>query len=287
MSAEAFSNGLCFHSWTGCATLTDIKFERGILMIKKVLLTIVLGGSMAAMAACGGEAEEKTNEEAAPQEEAAAAEEEKAAGEQPEMPEPDLKDIPDVVAEVNGEKIDKKEFESAYTGQFQQMAMQAQMSGQEVDQAQLKGQVAESLVAQELLVQETKNQKLTATEEQINTALEELAQQNGLKSSDELLTALKEQGVSKEEVMAQLEAQVKIDQLVASETGEIKLTDKELQTYYDEAKAQQKEAGGEEIPAFEEVKPQIEEQMKMQKESEATQALIAKLREKAEVKVNV
>lgn len=256
-------------------------------MIKKVLLTIVLGGSMAAMAACGGEAEEKTNEEAAPQEEAAAAEEEKAAGEQPEMPEPDLKDIPDVVAEVNGEKIDKKEFESAYTGQFQQMAMQAQMSGQEVDQAQLKGQVAESLVAQELLVQETKNQKLTATEEQINTALEELAQQNGLKSSDELLTALKEQGVSKEEVMAQLEAQVKIDQLVASETGEIKLTDKELQTYYDEAKAQQKEAGGEEIPAFEEVKPQIEEQMKMQKESEATQALIAKLREKAEVKVNV
>ncbi|AQU78792.1 MULTISPECIES: SurA N-terminal domain-containing protein [Planococcus] len=253
-------------------------------MIKKWFLTIVLGGSMVALAACGDDTAKETEGEETPQEEVATDQE---SAEQPEMPEPDLKDIPDVVAEVNGEKIDKKEFESTYTGQFQQMAMQAQMSGQEVDQTQLKEQVAESLVAQELLVQETKNQKLSATEEQINTALEELAQQNGLKSSDELLTALEEQGVSKEEVMTQVESQVKIDQLVASETGEIKLTDKELQTYYDEAKAQQEESGGEEIPAFEEVKPQIEEQMKAQKESEATQALIAKLREKAEVTINL
>lgn len=253
-------------------------------MIKKWFLTIVLGGSMVALAACGDDTAKDTKDEVTPQEEVAADQEN---GEQPEIPEPDLKDIPEVVAEVNGEEIAKEDFESVYTGQFQQMAMQAQMTGQEVDQAQLKGQVAESLVAQELLVQETESQKLTASEEQTNTALEELAQQNGLKSSDELLAALKEQGLSEEEVMKQVETQVKIEQLIASETGEIKLTEEELQTYYDEAKAQQEEAGGEEIPAFEEVKPQIEEQMKAQKESEATQALIAKLREDAEVTINL
>ena len=258
-------------------------------MIKKVLLTIVLGGSMAAMAACGGDAEEKTKEEAAPQEETAA-EEGKAEGEQPEqpeMPEPDLKDIPDVVAEVNGEKIDKKEFESAYTGQFQQMAMQAQMSGQEVDQTQLKGQIAESLVAQELLVQETEKQKLTATDEQTDASLKELAEQNGLASSEEFLAALKEQGISEEEVREQVKAQVKVDQLVAQETGEIKPTEDELKKVYEQAKAQQKEAGSEELPAFEEVKPQLEEQVKMQKESEAVQGLVAKLRESADVKINL
>lgn len=242
---------------------------------------------MAAMAACGGEAEEKTNEEAAPQEEAAAAEEEKAAGEQPEMPEPDLKDIPDVVAEVNGEKIDKKEFESAYTGQFQQMAMQAQMSGQEVDQAQLKGQIAESLVAQELLVQETEKQKIEVTDKQTDASLKELAEQNGLASSKEFLAALKEQGIPEEEVMEQVKTQVKVDQLVAKETGEIKPTDEELQKVYEQAQAQQKEAGSEELPAFEEVKPQLEEQVKMQKESEAVQGLVAKLREAADVKINL
>lgn len=259
-------------------------FEGRIPMIKKWFLTIVLGGSMVALAACGDDTAKDTKDEETPQEEVAADQEN---GEQPEIPEPDLKDIPEVVAEVNGEEIAKEDFESVYTGQFQQMAMQAQMTGQEVDQAQLKGQVAESLVAQELLVQETESQKLTASEEQTNTALEELAQQNGLTSSDELLAALKEQGLSEEEVMKQVETQVKIEQLIASETGEIKLTDEELQTYYDEAKAQQEEAGGEEIPAFEDVKPQIEEELKTQKESEATQALIAKLRENAEVTINL
>lgn len=255
-------------------------------MIKKVLLTIVLGGSMAAMAACGGDAEEKTNEEAAPQEETAAADE--ATGEQPEMPEPDLKDIPDVVAEVNGEEIDKKEFESVYTGQFQQMAMQAQMSGQEVDQAQLKEQIAESLVAQELLVQETEKQKIEVTDEQTDASLKELAEQNGLASSEEFLAALEEQGLSEEEVRKQVQTQVKVDQLVAQEAGEIKPTEEELKKVYEQAQAQQKEAGSdEELPAFEEVKPQLEEQVKMQKESEAVQGLIAKLRESADVTINL
>ncbi|ANU25904.1 SurA N-terminal domain-containing protein [Planococcus versutus] len=253
-------------------------------MIKKWFLTIVLGGSMVALAACGDDAAKETEGEETPQEEVAADQE---SAELPEIPEPDLEGIPDVVAEVNGEKIVKEDFESTYTGQFQQMAMQAQVSGQEVDQTQLKEQVAESLVAQELLVQETEKQKLTASEKQTSAALEELAQQNGLKSSDELLAALEEQGVSKKEVMTQIESQVKIDQLIASETGEIKLTDEEVQKFYDEAKAQQEKAGGEEIPAFKEVKPQIEEQLKMQKEGEATQTLIAKLREKAEVTINL
>lgn len=253
-------------------------------MIKKWFLTIVLGGSMVALAACGDDTAKDTKGEEAPQEEAAADQE---TAQQPELPEPDLEGIPEVVAKVNGEEIAKKDFESTYTGQFQQMAMQSQMTGQEVDQKQLKEQVAESLVAQELLVQETEKQKLTASEKQTTAALEELAQQNGLKSSDELLAALKEQGITEEEVMKQVASQVKIEQLVASETGEIKLTDEELKTYYEQAKAQQEKAGGEEIPAFEEVKPQIEEQLKMQKESEATQALIAKLREKAEVTINL
>lgn len=255
-------------------------------MIRKWFLTIVLGGSMIALAACGGETAEETNEEAASQEEVAA-EQEAGSAEQPVMPEPDLEGIPEIVAEVNGEEIDKKEFESAYTGQFQQMAMQAQMSGEEVDQAQLKEQVVESLVAQELLVQETEKQKITASEEQTNTTIEELAQQNGLESTEEFLAALEEQGVSEEEVMKQVEVQVKLDQLIAQETGEINPTDEELQASYDEAQAQQKEAGGEELPAFEEVKPQLEEQIKMQKEGEAVQALVAQLRESADVTIHL
>lgn len=239
---------------------------------------------MLALAACGDDTAEETNTEETPQEEVATDEE---TAEQPEMPEPDLEGVPDVVAEVNGEEIAKAEFESAYTGQFQQMAMQAQMTGQEVDQAQLKEQLVESMVAQELLVQETENREIEASEEEVTTALQELAEQNGLESSEEFLAALEEQGISEDEVMEQVGAQVKVDQLIAEEAGEINPTDEELQTFYDEAQAQQEEAGGEELPAFEEVKPELEEQVRVQKENEAVQTLVAQLREEADVTINL
>src|SRR5690625_7341800 len=48
-----------------------------------------------------------------------------------DMPEADLEGIPDIVAEINGEEITKDDCESIYEQQFQQQAMQAQMSRSE------------------------------------------------------------------------------------------------------------------------------------------------------------
>lgn len=256
-------------------------------MIKKWFLGLSLGVSVAVLAACGGgdEATENTNEEPNTQEEAAADTEEGA--EQPAMPEPDLSSVPDIVAEVNGEEVTKEEFEAVYAGQFQQAAMQAQMSGQEIDQDQLKEQVTESLIGQELLIQEAGNRGYSASEEEMDKTLTDLAAQNGLESKEQFLTALEEQGMPEEEVMSQLETQVKVNQLIAEETGSIEPTEKELQELYDQAKAQQEQTGGEELPPFEEVKPQLEEQIKMQKEREATQTLVAELRENADVTVHI
>ncbi|RNF38307.1 peptidylprolyl isomerase [Planococcus salinus] len=256
-------------------------------MIKKWFLGLSLGVSVSLLAACGGgdEATENTNEEPNTQEEAAAGAEEGA--EQREMPEPDLSGVPDIVAEVNGQEVTKEEFETAYAGQFQQAAMQAQMSGQEVDQNQLKEQIAESLVGQELLIQEAGNRGYNVSEDEMDKRLTDLAAQNGLESKEQFLTALEEQGIPEEEVMSQLETQVKVNQLIAEEAGSVEPTEEELQALYEQAKAQQEQMGGEELPAFEELKPQLEEQIKMQKEGEATQALVAKLRENADVAVHI
>lgn len=255
-------------------------------MIKKYLLCISLGMSVFTLAACGNGDEAADNkEEPAAQEEAAAETEEGA--EQPAMPEPDLEGIPEVVAEVNGEEIPKEEFETAYTSQFQQAAMQSQMSGEEVDQAALKTQLAESMVGQKLLIQEADKRKFEASQEAIDKTIEDLAAQNGMESKEQFLTAVEEQGTSEDEVMDQIAAQVKLDQLVAEETGDTKATDEELKALYEQVKTQQAEMGGEELPAFEEVKPELEAQVKMQKENEAVQALVAELRESADVKVNL
>lgn len=259
--------------------------ERGMDLTKKMLLSLLIGASVIVTAACGN-ADENTNEEETATEEQAA-EESGETAEQPEMPEPDLEGVPDIVAEVNGEEINKEEFETAYTGQFQQMAMQAQMSGQEVDQAQLKEQIAESLVSQRLLVQETENRGIEASEEEVNETLTALAEQNGMASSDEFLTALEEQGVSEEEVMDRVASQVKVDKLIAEESGDVEVSEEELQEFYDQVKAQQEETGGEELPPFEDIKSEIESQLIQQKESEAVQALVAELREGAEVTIHI
>lgn len=259
-------------------------------MTKKMLLSLLIGASVMVTAACGN-ADENTNEEETATEEQAteeqAPEENGETAEQPEMPEPDLEGVPDVVAEVNGEEIKKEEFENAYVGQFQQMAMQAQMSGQEVDQAQLKEQIAESLVSQRLLVQETENREIEASEEEVNETLTVLAEQNGMASSEEFLAALEEQDLSEEEVREQVASQVKVDKLIAEETGEAEVSEEELQEFYDQVKVQQEEMGGEEIPPLEDIKSELEAQLLQQKENEAVQALVAELREGAEVTINI
>ncbi|MFD1361183.1 SurA N-terminal domain-containing protein [Lentibacillus salinarum] len=254
----------------------------------KKFIIIVMALSLAVLlAACGGDdGDSGDNEENGSEE----SQEEQASGE-PEMPEPNLEGVPDVVAEVNGEEITKEEFESTYQGQFQQMAMQSQMSGQELDQDQLKKQTAESMVGSELLTQEANNRDYEASEQDIDDTLNELAQQNQLESSDEFISALEEQGMKEEEVMSQIQTQVKVDKLIAEESGDTEPTDEELQETYDQWKAQQEQMSedGEEgdIPSFDDMKSDLKTQVKRQKEAEATQTIVEQLREDADVTINI
>ncbi|WP_052131644.1 SurA N-terminal domain-containing protein [Planococcus sp. CAU13] len=253
-------------------------------MPKKMFFSLLIGASVLFTAACGN-ADDNANEETATQEQPAENNGETAG--HAEMPEPDLEGVPDLVAEVNGEEIKKEEFESAYVAQFQQMAMQAQMTGQEVDQEQLKNQIAESLVGQRLLLQETDNRSIEATEEETEATLTALAEQNGLASSDEFVAALEEQGLAEEEVMDQVASQVKVDKLIAEEAGDVQASEEEVQNFYDDLKAQQEEAGGGELPPLEDVKSELEAQIVQQKENKAVQELVAELREEADVTIHL
>ncbi|WP_066187302.1 SurA N-terminal domain-containing protein [Gracilibacillus timonensis] len=215
-------------------------------------------------------------------------------GEMPEMPEPDLEGVPDTVAEVNGEEISKDEFETAYTSQFQQMAMQMQMTGEELDQDQLKQQVAESLIGQELLVQEANNEGIEASEDEVNSTIDGLIEQNNFESREDLIAALEEQGTGEEEFMQQVESQVQLDTLINNESGDLEASEEEMQELYDQLVAQQEQQGqqsesGEEqsIPSFEEAQPNLEQQVINQKRAEVVQGLISELRENAEVSTNL
>src|SRR5699024_5175170 len=154
--------------------------------------------------------------------------------------------------------ISKDEFVTVFEGQYQQMAMQAQMSGQPVDEEQLKQQSVEGLVGTELLEQEAADRGLEASESEIDAELEEFAETN---------------------------------QVSTEEYGEFTPSEEEVQSAYDQAGQQQSmmgaQGGGQELPPLEEVRGDVEEQLKSEKQAQDMQTLFEELREDADITVNL
>ncbi|WP_413450506.1 SurA N-terminal domain-containing protein [Georgenia phoenicis] len=238
-------------------------------------VAVATAALLLAVTACGGADDDadSTAETTSP-----AAEESQEA---PTPPVPDLEGLPDVVAEVNGVEVTLEEFTQVYEGQLQQAFMQSQMTGEEVDQEALKQSTAEGLVDTELLLAEAEARSIAPSAEEVDAAAEEVAAASGLGSADELFTALEEQGLGREEALAQLEEQTALEQLFAAEAGDFTPSEEDARQLYDDAVAQ---GGGEgELPEFEEVRPQLEAQLAQQHEGEAVQALLEELRAGADI----
>lgn len=260
-----------------------------------MLTSLALAGALLGVAACSEEPSGGGDQEGAPAGPEEGAPEEGAPedggmlpgedGEMPEAPEPDVSDVPDVVAEVNGEEITGEDFITTYELQFEQMAMQSQMTGEEVDEGQLQAQTLETMVGSELLVQDAQERGHEATGNDVDELLEETAEANGMGSVDELLLAYEEQGVAEEDLRSDAETQVMVNQLVG-ELDVAEPTEAELEELYEQMSAQQPPAEGEEgeePPSFEEMRPDLEQQVTAQNENEAVLAHVDELREGAEV----
>lgn len=209
-----------------------------------------------------------------------------------ELPEPNLDGIPDVVAEVNGEKITKEDFTEVYTEQFNQAAMYAQITGQPVDEDELKQQVVDSIVEREVFFQEADKRFPEASQEGIDELFEELMTQFDVKSKEELLELYKENGIDEDELMENVELQVRINHLMDEEVGEIVIDEKEIKETYDTVAKEQEEANKDaeeptEVAPYDEVKDLIEDQLKQEKELEALQKVLDTLKEKADIKVHL
>lgn len=195
-----------------------------------------------------------------------------------------------MVAVVNGESIDKDEFEQVYTRQFQSASSQAQATGQPVDQDALKEQTVEGLVGNELLTQEADRREITATKAAVNAEFATLLKQNGMESRKDLTPLLEEQGLSLDDLLEQVEAQIRIDQLVKQVTpGALKVTQKEVQALYDQVAQQQEAApeGSQELPPLNQVRGEIADQIRGDKQGQAAQALVTDLRKDADVTINL
>lgn len=236
-------------------------------------LTFITVLAIFALAACGDKDDSGNNKN----------------GSEVDLPEVNLDNIPDIVAEVNGEQITKNDFTGLYEQQFQQFIMQAQMTGQDlndIDQDILKEQTVDLIVGQNLLMQEANKRVKEVSEDDINQTINLLVEQTGMESKDDLLAAFAEQGIDEKEFISQVETQVKVDQLIADISKDIKVTEEETKEAYDTLKAQQELLEGEEeFPPFDELKPALEEQIKDQKTGEEANSFVEELRKSAEITI--
>jgi hypothetical protein len=205
----------------------------------------------------------------------------------------ELDRIPDVVAEVNGQEIPKDEFVERYQARLQQVAGQPQGATGQVDEDAVKKQVVDSMISTELLVQEAGRRNLSVSDDQVDQTLQRLAAQNGLESVDAFMVALEKEGMDREEVESQVRVQIKVEQLVADEAGDVEPSDREIRALYEQMVARQRQAGGDgegggaEIPPLKQVRPQLEQQLVSQRRSEVAQSLVGTLRDRADVVVNL
>ncbi|MEV8222004.1 MULTISPECIES: SurA N-terminal domain-containing protein [Dietzia] len=254
---------------------------------------VAAAGLVLVVAGCGAGGDD--DEGGAAQTQAAAEQSEQAAepGQESEQSAdgPDTSDIPDPVAEVNGTEISRDEFLSVFENQYQQMSMQAQMSGQPVDEAQLKELTTDGLIGTELLTQEAGTRGIEVSDEEIQAELAVFAERNQV-STDEFVEAMGGQGLDRAAVLDQIDKQLRVQKLITDEYGVFEATDAEVQAAYEQVAQQQAmsgggAAGGGGLPPLEQVRGQVEEQVRAEKEAGAMEELSQKLRADADVTVHI
>lgn len=203
----------------------------------------------------------------------------------------DPDDLPDPVAEVNGEQISKEDFLTAFETQREGARQQAEMGGPPVDETALRDEVVDLLVDTELLEQESERLGLTATDDEVDAELETLAGQAGAPSTDELLVLLEEQGFDEEQVREEIERVVLIDKLVAEHGGVEEPEEQEVRDYYEELTGQspddEQSTADPATPGYDQVRDLLADQLTQEREVDALTALLEELRQDAEITTHV
>src|SRR5699024_6723282 len=210
-----------------------------------------------------------------------------------EMPEAGLHNSADVAAEESGEEIPGPTRSQSSEGQYPRRAMQAQNPGEEPNQDELEQEALDMRINSELRVTEAEDEAYTASEDDVDEYISDMAEENGMDSSDDLMKQFEEQGLDEDQVREDIHKEVLMDQVVETIDSD-EPTDDELHEMYDtqveqlEAMNEQAEDGEEqEVPSFEELKPDLEEQATQQKENEAVEKHLDELREDADIETNI
>jgi len=158
---------------------------------------------------------------------------------------------------------------------------------------EIRQQVIDSLVQQEVLLQSAIDKGYDISEEQVIEEIELIKEQ--YPTEDDYRTALEENQMTEEELKDMVASEMQISQFIENEIPEAVITEEEIQQMYDLYKMQyeaQMEENSEEdaeeerpFPSLEEAKSQIEGQLIQQKEQMQFEQMIEELMGNSDIEI--
>lgn len=204
----------------------------------------------------------------------------------------DLGDVEDgvdeeeAVAIVNGEMVPKDDFDELLEMRMQMYEMEGPMGeGEEAAEMKemLKQQTLDELIAQTVIMQNAEEAGITAADEEVDEEYQLLKDQY---EDEEFQSALEAQNLTTESLKENIAYQLVIHQFVEEKVDE-KLGEEVLEVSDDEMKAvyEQYSTQMDDLPDFEEMKPQLEEMVQQEKMQEVTAEIVNDLVEKSDIEI--
>ncbi len=185
------------------------------------------------------------------------------------------------VATVNGEKISQEQLDISTSQLEQAAAVQGVDITSPAAQAEIRTQALDVLVNTELLTQAAAERDITVSAEDVAARIAEIEIEVGGK--EVLESRMSELGIGTEQLQSDVESEMIIALLldVIFAEAAIEVTDEEVSEIYDAALA-----SGADIPALEEVRPQVELQIRQSKEQEAVDTFLEEQKAAATVDIS-
>jgi glutaredoxin-related protein len=208
-----------------------------------------------------------------------------------------------VVATVNGEEISSQQLsQQANVNQILQQVSQVDqqlaqlLASSEAGKTvlnELQKAKLDSLIDNVLLEQAAEESDISLSQAEKDEIYEQqksqILQQNQM-DQEQFLSILEQQGYEDEAAYKEEfsnNPQIKINKLIEEEVlANIEISEEELQQAYEENKDAFAQSG-QENTSFEDLKPQLEQMLKQQKQSQAINQYLSELREDAEIEKNI
>lgn len=192
----------------------------------------------------------------------------------------------DMVATVDGEGISKKQYEKeleATKATYEQQGMPVdQMDDKQKEE--IEKSVLDQMINAELLLQTAEKDGISAEDKEVDAELEKI--KGNFEDDKQFEDALKKNEMTEKELKSQLKKQMTVNKYLDSKIGKVEASDKEIQDMYEQYK-QLAQAQKQEPEELEKIKPQLEQQVLSQKESEKISKLVDDLRKKNEDKIKI